>query len=143
MATNSTWTVVFDDHVIQKNVGDGAGGGFSLSDASIWSETKFSNIWAIQYQAQVTTDEVEYRDETPNGTYADANLGDFQQFIDLWDAAYFGDISQFSSKWDSAHLTQLQSDWDNDNAVDEDGNSTETEDEKITRLGERPTSYSS
>ena len=122
MATNANWTVVFDDYVIQKNVGDGAGGGFSLSDASIWSESKFSNIWAIQYQTQVTTDEVEYRDQTPNGTYADANLGDFQQFIDLWDSAY---------------LVKLQSDWDNDNV---DG---ETEVEKITRLGVKPTSYSS
>jgi hypothetical protein len=122
MATNANWTVVFDDYVIQKNVGDGAGGGFSLSDASIWSESKFSNIWAIQYQAQVTTDEVEYRDQTPNGTYADANLGDFQQFIDLWDAAY---------------LSKLQSDWDNNNVDDE------TSAQKITRLGARPTSYSS
>ena len=70
----------------------------------------------------MTTDEVEYRDETPHTSYADANLGD---------------ISQFSSKWDSAHLTQLQSDWDNHNV---DG---ETDAEKITRLGARPTSYSS
>jgi hypothetical protein len=66
MATNANWTVVFDDNVIQKNVGDGAGGGFSLSDASFWSESKFANIWALQYQTSVNTDEVEYRDETPN-----------------------------------------------------------------------------
>jgi hypothetical protein len=30
MATNANWTVVFDDYVIQKNVGDGAGGGYSI-----------------------------------------------------------------------------------------------------------------
>ena len=58
----------------------------------------------------------------PHSSFADANIGD---------------ISQFSSKWDSAHLTQLQSDWDDSN---DDG---ETEAEKITRLGARPTSYSS
>ena len=66
--------------------------------------------------------EVEYRDSTPHSSYADANIGD---------------INQFSSKWDSAHLTKLQSDWD-DNNVD-----GETEAEKISRLGARPTSYSS
>jgi hypothetical protein len=53
------------------------------------------------------------------------------------------DIQQFVDKWDEAHLTQLQSDWDNNNAVDENGDSTETEAEKIVRLGARPTSYSS
>mgnify|MGYP003129228322 CR=1 FL=1 len=122
MATNANWTVVFEDKAIVKNVGDGAGGGFRLPDASIWSEGKYSNIWAIQYQTTPSTDEVEYRDQTPNGTYAGANLGDFQPFIDLWDSAY---------------LSKLQSDWDNDNVEGE------SEADKIARLGARPTSYSS
>ena len=130
MATNANWTIVFDDKVVIKNHAEGASGGigYAISDDSFWSDSKFSNIWAIQYGNSVISDEVEYRDTTPHSSFADANIGD---------------INQFSSKWDSAHLAQLQSNWDNDNAVDEDGNSTETEAEKITRLGARPTSYSS
>ena len=123
MATNSNWTVVFDDKKIVKNTGDGAESGYIIIDDSFWNQSKFSNIWAIQYENNLASDEVEYRDQTPNGTYADANLGDFQ--------------TQFIDKWDSAHLTRLQSDWDNDNI---DG---ETDAEKNTRLGARPTSYSS
>ncbi len=119
MATNATWTVVFDDKLIIKQTGSDAGTGYVINDDAFWSQSKFSNIWAIQYQTSVTTDEVEYRDETPNGTYADANLGDFQQFIDLWDAA---------------NLAQLQSNWDNDNIEGE------SEADKIARLGSRPTS---
>jgi hypothetical protein len=124
MATKANWTIVFEDKCIIKNYAEGAseGIGYVISDDSFWSDSKFSNIWAIQYGTSVTTDEVEYRDETAHTSYADANLGD---------------ISQFSSRWDVVHLTELQSDWDNDNV---DG---ETDAEKITRLGARPTSYSS
>jgi hypothetical protein len=128
MATNANWTIVFEDKKIIKQSGDAAGTAYTISDDSFWSDSKFSNIWAIQHRTSVTSDEVEYRDETAHSSYADANIGD---------------ISQFSSKWDLAHLAQLQSNWDNDNVVDSDGNSTETEAEKITRLGARPTSYSS
>jgi len=122
MATNANWTVVFEDKTIIKQSGDSTGS-YIISDDSFWSDSKFSNIWAIQYGNSITSDEVEYRDSTPHSSFADANIGD---------------INQFSSKWDSAHLAQLQSNWDNDN-VDDD----ETEAEKITRLGARPTSYSS
>ena len=130
MATNANWTVVFEDKMIIKNFAEGAneGIGYVISDDSFWNQSKFSNIWAIQLGTSNSSDEVEYKDETPHSSYIDANLGD---------------ISQFSSKWDAAHLTQLQSDWDADNALDQDGNSTETEAEKIARLGTRPTSYSS
>jgi len=130
MATNANWTVVFEDKCIIKNHAEGAseGIGYIINDDSFWSDSKFSNIWAIQYGNSITPDEVEYRDSTPHSSFADANIGD---------------ISQFSSRWDSVHLTQLQANWDNDNAVDEDGNSTETEAEKITRLGARPTTYTS
>ena len=121
MATNSTWTVVFEDRMIIKKTGSDQGA-YVISDDSFWSDSKFSNIWAIQYGTLITSDEVEYRDETPHTSFADAGIGD---------------ISQFTNKWDSAHLAKLQSDWDNDNVNDE------TEDEKITRLGARPTSYSS
>ena len=131
MATNATWTVVFEDKLIIKQSGDGAGNGYEIDNDSFWNDSKWSNIWAIQYKNDDHdyNDSVEYRDDTPHATWTEANLGDFS--------------SQFISKWDAAHLAQLQSDWDNDNLVDDDGNVTESESEKITRLGARPTSYSS
>ena len=122
MATNSNWTVVFDDKSIIKQKGDAAGTGYTITDDSFWSQSKFSNIWAIQHGASVSTDEVEYRDATPHTTYADANLGDFNEFI---------------TKWDAIHLNVLQTNWDFDNIA------SETPEQKITRLGARPTSYSS
>lgn len=122
MATNSNWTVVFDDKRIIKQKGDAAGTGYVINDDAFWSQSKFANIWAIQHGASVSTDEVEYRDTTPHSTYANANLGNFNEFI---------------NRWDSAHLTNLQSIWDNNNIEGETGT------EKITRLGARPTSYSS
>jgi hypothetical protein len=122
MTTNSNWTVVFDDKLIIKQKGDQAGTSYIINDDAFWSQSKFSNIWAIQHGASVSTDEVEYRDTTPHGTYADANLGDFNDFI---------------NKWDSAHLATLQSNWDNNNVEGE------TPEQKTTRLGIRPTSYSS
>jgi len=115
MATNSNWTVVFDDKIIIKQKGDAAGIGYVVNDNAFWSQSKFSNIWAIQHGASVSTDEVEYRDNTPHSTYASANLGDFNEFI---------------NKWDAAHLSQLQSAWDSD---------IRPESEK----GSRPSSYSS
>ena len=122
MATNANWTVIFDDKLIIKKAGDAAGSGYIIDDSSFWNQSKFSNIWAIQHGTSNVSDEVEYRDETPHSSYADANLGD---------------VSQFITRWDAAHLNQLQIDWDGDN---EEG---ETSEEKIARLGPRPTSYSS
>ena len=122
MATTATWTVIFDDKKVIKNNGAEKGTGYQINDDTFWSQSKYSNIWAIQYGTTPATDEVEYRDTTPHSTFTDANLGNFQDFI---------------TKWDSAHLVQLQSDWDNNNI---DG---ETEAEKITRLGARPSSYTS
>jgi len=122
MTVNSNWTIVFDDKSILKQKGDGAGNVYIINDDAFWSQSKFSNIWAIQHGASVSTDEVEHRDGTPHSTYTDANLGDFSEFI---------------NRWDSAHLAKLQADWDTDTV---DG---ETDAEKITRLGARPTSYSS
>jgi hypothetical protein len=130
MASKGNWTVVFEDKMIIKNYAEGAseGIGYEIDNDAFWNDSKFLNIWAIQYGTSVSTDEVEYRDSTPHSSFVDANIGD---------------ISQFSSKWDSAHLAQLQVDWDSDNLVNENGVSTETEAEKIARLGARPTSYSS
>jgi len=127
MATNANWTVVFEDKVIIKQSGDGAGNAYTIDDNAFWATTDFQNIWAIQSGTSNTSDEVEHKDETPHCSLSDKGI-DMQQFIDRWDAA---------------HLNQLQSDWDNNNAVDENGDSTETEAEKIARLGVRPTSYSS
>ena len=130
MASKGNWTIVFEDKTIIKNYAEGAseGVGYVIDDNTFWSQSKFSNIWAIQHGTSVSTDEVEYRDETPHSVY---------------DSSVLGDISQFSEKWDNAHLIQLQYDWDDNDAEDEEGNSTETEAEKISRLGARPTSYSS
>ena len=122
MATNANWTVIFDDQLIIKKSGDAAGSGYIIDDSSFWNQSKFSNIWAIQHGTSNVSDEVEYRDETPHSSYADANLGD---------------VSQFITRWDAAHLNQLQINWDGDN---EEG---ETSEEKIARLGPRPTSYTS
>jgi hypothetical protein len=124
MASLGNWTIIFEDKVIIKNYAEGAsqGIGYNIDDDTFWNNSKFSNIWAIQYGTSVASDEVEYRDETPHTSYADANLGD---------------ISQFITRWDSAHLAKLQFEWD-DNNVD-----GETDAEKITRLGARPTSYTS
>jgi hypothetical protein len=135
MATNATWTVVFEDKMIIKQNGDGAGSYTITGEDSFWSNSKWSNIWAIQYVAdnEGYNDTVEYRDSTPHASWTDADLGSFQ--------------SQFMDKWDAAHLARLQADWDNNdgNTYDAEGNltNTETEAEKIARLGARPTSYSS
>ena len=125
MATNATWTVVFEDKMIIKQNGDGAGTYTITGEDSFWSDSKWSNIWAIQYVSgnEDYSDSVEYRDNTAHTSWTAANLGDFQ--------------TQFIDKWDAAHLSELQSNWDEDNAE------SETESEKITRLGARPTSYSS
>ena len=133
MASRGQWAVIFDDKLILKKYAEGASEGVGykvLDNDAFWNDPKFSNIWAIQYGNSVTSDEVEYRDETPHSSYADANLGDFQ--------------TQFIDKWDALHLSQLQSNWDIDTLYNEDGTpAAETEEEKIARLGPRPTSYSS
>ena len=97
MATNATWTVVLEDKMVIKQSGDAAGTSYVISDNDFWGLAKWNNIWAIQYGTSNPSDTVEYRDGTPHSTWEDANLGDFQDFIDRWDAA---------------HLAQLQSDWD-------------------------------
>ena len=122
MATNANWTVVFDDKLVIKQSGDAAGTGYNIVDNDFWGLAKWNNIWAIQYGTPNPSDTVEYRDETSHSTWEAANLGDF---------------TDFTNRWDAAHLAQLQSNWDNDNVADE------TESDKIARLGARPTSYSS
>jgi hypothetical protein len=68
MATNSTWTVVFDDKLIIKNTGAEAGTTYIINDDAFWAKPDFSNFWAIQYGNSITSDEVEYRDSTPHSS---------------------------------------------------------------------------
>ena len=114
MTTNSNWTVVFEDKLVIKQSGDGAGTGYIIDEDAFWATTDFQNIWAIQAGASNASDEVEHRDGTSHCSLADEGIN-MQQFID---------------RWDSAHLAILQADWDND---------VRDESEK----GARPTSYSS
>ena len=122
MASKGTWTVIFDDKIIinqsELNSMDGQPVGHRIDDDAFWSNPSYSNFWAVQYQTSNAEDEVEFKDATPNDTWASTGL-DFQPFID---------------KWNAAQLASLQRVWDNDNV---DG---ETEAEKIARLGARPTS---
>jgi len=139
MATNSHWTVVFEDKRIINHTMKGTDGvssvAYDIDDDDFWNQSKWDNVWAIQYKDDDHdyNDTVEYRDDTPHATWTDADLGNFR--------------TQFVDKWDSAHLAKLQNDWDNNNGdtYDEEGNltHTETESEKITRIGARPTAYSS
>lgn len=138
MAKHGLWTVIIEDKMIIKKTGD-----FSISNPkahqiegqdSFWNDPKWSNIHAIQYTDDgVDNDQVEYKDDSQNGIYDSAVLGDFR--------------TQFIDKFDAAHLAQLQEDWDNNtdgNTIDADGNEVvESEADKIARLGARPTSYTS
>jgi len=132
MATNATWTVIFDDKVIRSQ---SLGITYAINDDAFWNDSKWSNIWAIQYidDNHDYNDSVEFRDHTPHATWTSSGLGDFR--------------AQFVSKWDAAHLAQLQADWDADVIItyNEDGsvNTTESEADQIARKGARPTSFSS
>ena len=69
MAGGGQWTVVFDDKCIIKNNGAEAGTGYAIDDDAFWSQSKVSNIWAIQFGTAHPSDTVEYRDATPHSTY--------------------------------------------------------------------------
>ena len=88
MATNANWTIVFEDKVIIKQSGDGAGNAYTIDDNAFWATTAFQNIWAIQSGTSNSSDEVEYIDGSPNSSFSDANLGDIQVFIDKWNEAH-------------------------------------------------------
>ena len=124
------WTVIFDDRkVLNQSVKneDGWPVAYVVGDDAFWNDSKWENIHAIQFidDNQDHNDCVEMYPGTlgRNQTWAEAGLGDF--------------TSQFIDKWDAAHLSQLQSNWDSDNV---DG---ESEADKISRLGARPSSYTS
>lgn len=133
------WTIVVDDKRIIKQYGEGIGIGYEVLDNNLWSNLN-SNIFAIQYTGDVNdSDQVEYRDETPHSIFN-------------------GDIKIFADKWDEKYLLNLQFNWDNNFIYETipDPNSTpenpkpditkvkeETVEQKITRLGPRPTIYKS
>ena len=124
---HGTWTVLFGSQTIVKRTGEydmaTAVGYTGVGSTDFWAQQKFSGLHAIQFTDDNTdNDQVEFNDDRPNGSYDASVYGDFQQFIDIWDAR---------------HLMNLQGNWDDNNAEGE------TEAEKITRLGARPTSYSS
>jgi hypothetical protein len=132
MATYPTWAVVFDDkrvinHAVKND--DGHPIAYTINDDAFWNQSHFSNLWSIQFGTSKTEDQVEYRDETSHTAF---------------DAVTHGDFNEFITRWDVAHLAQIQEDWDNDNSASEsDPTVLETAEQKINRLGARPTSFSS
>ena len=137
MSKHGTWTVVFEDKIIIKRTGEfnkQTACAHTINDDNFWNQSKFNNLHAIQFtDDNLDNDQVEFNDNSPNG---------------LYDAAIYGDFSQFITKWDEAHLAEIQSDWDNNNiSVEDPVNSgmyrDETNEEKVSRLGERPVTYSS
>jgi hypothetical protein len=121
---HGNWTVLFEDKIIIKKTEEYSSTNckeYKINDDSFWNQSKFNGINAIQFTNDgQDNDQVET--QTANVSYNETIYGSFQQFVD---------------KWDAAHLAQLQSDWDEDNVEGE------TSEEKITRLGNRPTSYNS
>lgn len=133
LTKHGTWTVLFGSQTIVKRTGEfdtaTALGYTGIGGTDFWAQQKFSGLHAIQFTDDNTdNDQVEFSDDRPNGVYDASVYGDFQQFIDLWDAR---------------HLMELQEAWDNNNKTDSNGDIIETEAEKIERLGARPTTYSS
>jgi len=136
MSKHGTWTVVFADQMIIKRTGEfdtNTALGYQCGGTDFWLQSKFSDLHAIQFtDDNIDNDQVEYKDSRPNSGYDASLLGDFKQFIDLWD---------------SKHLSVLQEAWDKNvvvTGVNEVGEDIyETTEAKIARLGERPINYTS
>ena len=138
MSKHGLWTVIVPDKKITKKTED-----FSvenpcpefIDDDAFWSQSKFNNISVIQFTDDgVDNDQVEYVDDTPNGAYDSSVLGNFR--------------TEFINRFDTAHLATIQAIWDDSERPenrDSEGNALpeETAEEKIARLGPRPTSYTS
>ena len=139
MAKHGIWTVVFEDKMIYKKTSDASPTepkSIIVNDDAFWNQSKFSNIHAIQFtDDNLDNDQVEHNDGSEHSSYDASVLGSFNEFI---------------TRFDTAWLAKIQSDWDNNNVSVEDPEGEdppvfreETEAEKISRLGARPTSYSS
>lgn len=146
MSKHGLWTVIIEDKTVIKKTED-----FSVSsvkalkieDDSFWSQSKFSNIHAIQFSDDgVDNDQVEYKDNSPNSSYDENILGNFRtEFIDRFDTAY---LAQSQASWDDINTITGQPNIAEIEDPEGSGNyRDETSDEKIVRLGARPTSYTS
>jgi len=146
MSKHGLWTVIIEDKIVMKKTED-----FSVSspkavkveDDSFWSQSKFNNIHAIQFSDDgVDNDQVEYKDNSQNSSYDENILGSFRtEFIDRFDAAY---LAQSQAIWDNIDPNTGQSYPFEIEDPEGSGNfRDETSDEKIVRLGARPTSYTS
>jgi|TARA_B100000085_G_scaffold75846_2_gene68117 hypothetical protein len=141
MAKHGLWTVIFEDKMVIKKCEDFSPTnpcGHEIDDDAFWNDAKWNNYHAIQFTDDNTdNDQVEFSDDTSNGEYDQATVGDFR--------------TNFINRFDAAHLAHLQAEWDDNNegtttTNEETGEATytpETEAEKIARLGARPTSYTS
>jgi len=130
------WSIIVEDKRIVKQYGEGATFGYVVEDDSFWKNNLASNVRAIQYTGDnLDSDQVEYNDGTNHSIFN-------------------GDIKMFSDKWDEQHLLKLQNDWDNNieyinlgktnpEKPNEDQFRQETIEEKIIRIGNRPTSFKS
>jgi hypothetical protein len=130
------WSIIVDDKRIVKQYGNGATLGHVVEDNSFWTNLINSRIRAIQYSGDnLDLDQVEFNNGNKN-TY------------------FTGDIKIFADAWDKEHLKYLQEIWDSNNIQinlgktnldkpNEDQFREETIEEKIIRIGNRPTSYTS
>ena len=146
MSKHGLWTVIIDDKTVIKKTEE-----FSISlvkalkidNDSFWSQSKFNNIHAIQFSDDgVDNDQVEYKDNSPNSSYDENILGNFRtEFIDRFDAAY---LAESQAIWDDINSNTGQPNIFQIEDPEGSGNfRDETSDEKIVRLGARPTSYTS
>jgi hypothetical protein len=111
------WTIVRPDKVIIKQYGDGQKIGYTVENENFWSTNLDPSVHAIQYTGDNTDlNQVEF------------NNGNKHTF-------FSGDIKVFADAWDKEHLKNLQAIWDQNNLENE------TEEQKIIRIGSRPTTY--
>ena len=82
---SGNWTVIFDDKKIIKKIGAEAGIAYDIEDNSFWNDSKWGNVWAIQFTDDNTdNDQVEHRDATPHSFYDNKYLDVFKQVLDLY-----------------------------------------------------------
>ena len=136
------WSIIVPDKRIIKQYGEETTLGFIVENNSFWQNNVSSNIKAIQYTGDnLDKEQVEYNDGSPHSHFT-------------------GDIKKFADEWDKAYLLKLQNDWDMANLMivissNDPGfilelqsqnitqHRVETVEEKIARIGNRPTSYAS
>jgi hypothetical protein len=122
------WTIVVPDKMIIKQYGDFATRGYIIDDNNFWKNNLNENIRAVQYTGNnLDKEQVEHNDGSSHTFFS-------------------GNIKIFADEWDKKHLIFLQDSWDSNNIevqIENDSTRPETLDEKINRLGLRPTIYNS